>query len=521
MSGELPSVLASSEASTTYDFSGIRTTRHSADQATANIPSTGGTHEPNDAPYGPVFFKHSGVNPFVDTEDDALSTFGLDVDTGSFTILRSYLDRGHRPPAEAVRVEEVLNYFDFDLPSPAEGADFALRLDGGKTPFTPGDRYRLLRIGLKARDIPMIERGPVVLVFVIDTSGSMAREDRLEIVKLALLQLVDQLEPRDHVGIVTYGDRGEVRIKPTTDREKLKLAILGLQSGGSTNAAEGLMLGYQLASSMALEGGSRRVVLCSDGVANVGATGPDSILEQIFRYPAMRQVELTTVGVGMGNYNDVLMEQLADKGNGRYAYVDSLAEAERLFVQELTGTLHTVGAEAKAQVEFDPQAVERYRLIGYENRDIADADFRNNRVDAGEVGAGHTVTALYEIKLRRNFPPRQRLGTLRLRYRPAVFAGDDDGGFVEIEEPITRGQVSKSWSGVAPQAKLAALIAEFAEILRGSYWSKGSTMSALEREVAELEPSFEGNESFAEFHRLVGLAAKLESPATASDDIGE
>jgi Ca-activated chloride channel family protein len=380
----------------------------------AAAPSTGGTAEPNDQPYGDMFFKSAGVNPFVDTEDDALSTFGLDVDTGSYTLVRSYLERGHLPPAESVRVEEFVNYFDFG-DAPPVGGDFAVVTETAPTPFGSGERYQLMRVGIRGREVESSQRAPATLIFVVDVSGSMAREDRLGLVKKSLFLLLDQLHPNDQVGLVVYGARGRVLLEPTSDLEAIRSAVDRLQSEGSTNAEEGLLLGYQLAEQFFRPGAIHRIVLCSDGVANVGRTGPDSILERIGE-GGERGIELSTVGFGMGNYNDVLMEQLADRGDGNYAYVDGLAEARRVFVENLTGMLQTIASEARVQVEFDPEVVERYRLLGYENRDIADERFRDDTVDAGEIGAGHSVTALYEIKLAEAVKAREVLATVRLRY---------------------------------------------------------------------------------------------------------
>jgi Mg-chelatase subunit ChlD len=316
----------------------------------ASGASTGGTAEPNDRPYGDVFFEPTGVNPFIDTEDDNLSTFGLDVDTGSYTVARRYLEDGNLPPAAAIRVEEFINYFDYGDPAPRRG-DFAIAMEGAPSPFADGPRYQLLRFGITARDVSPRERRPATLIFVVDTSGSMEHGDRIGLVKRALTLLLDELGREDRVGLVEYSTRARVLLEPTRDKLEVERALRRLVPHGSTNAEEGLLLGYELADEYFRRGGINRVILCSDGVANVGRTGPDSILERIER-EAGRGIEITTVGFGMGNYNDLLMEQLADRGNGRYAYVDNLQEAQRIFVEDLTGTLQTVARDAKAQVEF-------------------------------------------------------------------------------------------------------------------------------------------------------------------------
>jgi Ca-activated chloride channel family protein len=444
------------------------------------LPSTGGTAEPNDKPYGDVFFEHTGVNPFVDSEDDRLSTFGLDVDTGSFTVARRYLRDGNLPPRAAIRIEEFVNFFDYG-DAPPRRSDFRLIVEGAPSVFAAGDRTYTLRLAVKAREVDAADRPPAVLVFCIDVSGSMNRENRLGLVKKALFELLENLRRDDHVGLVVYGSSGRVLLKPTTDHDEIRRAIDRLQAGGATNAEQGLVLAYDLLRDGDDDGRLRRVILCSDGVANVGRTGPDSILERI-RREASGGIELTTVGFGMGNYNDTLMEQLADSGNGRYAYVDGLSEARRIFVEELTGTLLTLGHDAKAQVEFDPDVVSRWRLLGYENRDIADHLFRDPTVDAGEIGAGHTVTAIYEVKLRPKVGRRDRVATLRLRYRPMGETRE-----IELDETLRVSHLAKSWEDASPALKLASSVAEFAEILKGAYWARDGDLDDVQRRVRLLE----------------------------------
>ena len=474
--------------------------------AAAAPPSTGGTAEPNGRPYGDVFFESSGVNPFIDTEDDALSTFGLDVDTGSYGVVRRYLRDGHLPPEAAVRVEELVNAFDYHDAAP-ESADFALSVEGAPSPWAPGERYYLLRVAVKGREVSRADRRPADLIFVIDVSGSMGREDRLGTVKRSLGLLLDQLDERDRVGLVVYGSRGEVLLEPTGDLEAIRRTIERLVPTGATNAEEGLVLAYELAARSRREGAISRVVLCSDGVANVGRTGPDAILARVGE-AARQGIELTTIGFGMGNYNDVLMERLADTGNGRYAYVDSLDEARRIFVEELTGTLQTIAAEARAQVEFDERAVARYRLIGYENRDIADERFRDDTVDAGEIGAGHAVTVLYEVKLRKRVGRRVRLATVHVRYRPA-----ESQRFVEVEREITRRDLAPEWEEGSAAYRLATVVGRFAEILRGAYWARDGDLEALHREARGLADELRGDQRVAELADLVGRASDLSTGA--------
>lgn len=465
-------------------------------------PSTGGTHEPNDAPYGDMFFKGYGTNPFIDTEDDAQSTFGLDVDTGSFTLARSYLERGHLPPSEAIRVEEFVNYFGYGDPAPRRD-EFTITAEGGPSPFASGPRYQLVRFGIKGREISSAERQPAMLIFVVDVSGSMQQENRLGLVKRSLELLLDQLQPEDQVGLVVYGSRGRVLLEPTSDKYAIERSIQHLVPNGSTNAEEGLTLAYDLARTYRRRGAINRIILCSDGVANVGRTGPESILQRI-QSGADQGVELTTIGFGMGNYNDLLMEQLADQGDGSYAYVDTLDEARRVFVENLTGTLQTIASDAKVQVEFNPETVSRYRLIGYENRDIADDRFRDDSVDAGEIGAGHEITALYEIKLQEDVGKRDLLATLRLRYRSKA-----TGEVVESAVDLTRRNISRRWENASPALRLSSVVAEFAEILKGSYWAKDGSLDRLEQRATVVAADFRGDREVQDLVTLIGQARRL------------
>lgn len=431
-------------------------------------PAHGGSAIVNGQAFDAMFFKHHGVNPFVDTEDDHLSTFAIDVDDASYVMTRSYVDRGAVPPEEAVRVEEFINHFEYDYEAP-DDRPFTVHMEGVPSRF--GKNSQLLKIGIKGKEISDRNRKPANLVFVIDVSGSMNREDRLELVKKGLRFMVNKLKTNDRVGIVIYGSSAEVLLKPTSirDRREIHDAIQSIYPGGSTNAEAGLRLGYKLANRQFDRNRINRVILCSDGVANVGVTGPDKLLQQIKRY-AERGIMLTTVGFGMGNYNDVLMEKLGDYGNGNYAYVDDLVEARRVFVENLTGMLQVIARDVKIQVDFNPEIVASYRLLGYENRDIADRDFRNDRVDGGEIGAGHQVTALYEIKLHR-YASRQPLGKVFVRFKDPTGEEVDELSF-GISGKIFR----SSFNYASTDTRLAAVAAEYAEILRGSYWARDSQL---------------------------------------------
>lgn len=474
--------------------------------------STGGTDEPNDRPYGDVFFESAGVNPFVDTDEDHLSTFGLDVDTGSFTVIRRYLEDGHRPPKDAVRLEEVVNFFDYADPAPVHG-DFAVRLEGAPNPFGPqggvNERHRLVRVGIKAREVDAARRKPSVLTFVVDVSGSMDQENRLGLVKRALGLLVAELREDDRVGLVVFGSEARTILEPKTDRSAIREAIERLRAEGSTNAEAGLSLGYDVARRAYRSDANNRLILCSDGVANVGNTGPQSILKRIGT-ETRHGIDLSTVGFGMGNYNDVLMERLADKGDGRYAYVDTIEEADRIFVQGLSGTLQTIAKDAKVQVEFDPRVVQSWRLLGYENRDIADDKFRDDTVDAGDIGAGHAVTALYEVKLAERpaaGKANPAIATVHLRW----FSKEAER-VIESVQALPLDRLAGKWKNASPAFRLATLAGQFAEILRGSHWAKGESPVEVARRARELADQTSGklHTQAIDLATLADLAARAK-----------
>ena len=470
--------------------------------------SIGGSATVNDEPYDVTFFKHYGVNPFIDTEDDHLSTFAVDVDTASYTVARRFVQDGNLPDPDSVRVEEFVNYFDQGYERPEEGA-FAIHIDGSPSPFG-GENHWLMRVGLQGKSVSSEERKDATLIFTIDVSGSMGREDRLGLVKQSLRLLVDQLRPADKVGIVIYGSRGSVLLEPTDGEDKARImrAIDSLHSEGSTFVEDGLRLAYRMASRKVEPGRITRVIVLSDGVGNVGNTGAESILRQI-RENVEQGITLTTVGFGMGNYNDILMEQLANDGDGSYYYVDTLAEANRIFVENLTGTLQTIAKDGKIQVEFNPDVVSRYRLLGYENRRVDDQDFRNDAVDAGEIGADHSVTALYELKLKDG--ASGLLSTVRVRYE------DPDSGVVsEIYREFNREDLESSLEQASPRFQMAAVVAEYAEILRESYWAQEGSMEAVISQARRIQQLLPEEIDFAEFTDLAVRTERIQSLQSGS-----
>lgn len=461
----------------------------------------GGSGTVNDAAYDLTFFQHHGVNPFIDTEDDNLSTFAMDVDTASYTVARRFIRDGNLPDPASVRVEEFVNYFDQDYAPPSDGA-FAVHVDGSPSPFG-GEKHWLLRVGLQGREIAAHARQDATLVFAIDVSGSMAREDRLELVKRSLRLLVEELRPSDEVGIVIYGDRASVLLHPTNGGEKRAIlsAIDRLRPGGSTFVEDGVRLAYEMASTRVRFGRITRVLLLSDGVGNVGRTGADAILDRV-KFHLSEGVTLTTVGVGMGNYNDILMEQLANDGDGSYHYVDTLAEARSVFVDNLVGTLQNIAKDAKIQVQFNPAVVRSYRLLGYENRAVADQDFRDDSVDAGEVGAGHSVTALYEIKLHDGVDGP--LGIVSVRYEDP-----DTRRVVEAARTFQRWELEMVFAKTSPRFQLAAVVAEYAEILRESYWAQDGNLAHVAAEADRIRWLLPHDADVVEFAALTREAERL------------
>ena len=459
----------------------------------------------NDAAYDLTFFQHHGVNPFIDTEDYHFSTFAVDVDTASYSVARRFVQDGNIPVPDSVRVEEFVNYFEQDYAPPESGA-FAVHIEGSPSPFG-GEKHLMLRVGLEGKAIPQDARKNATLVFAIDVSGSMGREDRLGLVQRSLRLLVEELRPADRVGIVVYGNRGRVLLEPTDGGEKQAImgAINSLVPSGSTYVEDGLRLAYKMAAEEVQPGRITRVLLLSDGVGNVGRTGAESILSQI-RPQVDAGVSLTTVGFGMGNFNDVLMEQLANDGDGAYHYVDTLTEARRVFVENLVGTLQNIAKDTKVQVDFNPAVVRSYRLLGYENRDVADEDFRDDTVDAGEVGAGHSVTALYELKLHDD--DDGVVSTVFLRYEDP-----DTGEINEISRQFQRNELVSQFLLASPKFQLSTVVAEYAEILRESYWAREGSLQTVADEAARLRRLIPEDADIAEFASLTGKAEQLWTSA--------
>ncbi len=444
-----------------------------------------------------MFFEEYGVNPYILTEVDNLSTFSLDVDTGSYSIARRYLQDGLQPPPEAIRVEEFVNSFDQGYQIPPN-TDFAVYADGAPSPFHNDSTY-FLRIGVQGYESSEEVRPSANLTFVIDVSGSMAQENRLGLVKQSLEILVNRMRADDTIAIVVYGSDARVILPPTngSDRNTILSAIYSLDTEGSTNLEAGLLLGYEMANRAYKFDGINRVILASDGVANVGNTSADGIAAQIRGY-ADSGIQLTTIGFGLGNYNDVMMEQLADQGDGNYGYIDTLEEAENLFVDNIMSTLQVIGLDAKIQVEFDRNVVQQYRLIGYENRAIADEDFRNDTIDAAEFGAGHTAAAIYAVQL---VPGAQgRIATVNLRWQ------DPDTRIVkEINGVFTTENLVRSFDDAPLHYQLAVVVSQYAELLRHSYWVEGFNLRDLQIRAERLASQMD-DEDVWELANLISMS---------------
>ena len=357
----------------------------------ADAPAESGIISPSQDDYDVIH-----ENPFQRVTDHPLSTFSIDVDSASYAVVRRYLTDGQRPPKDAVRIEELVNYFTYSYAPPTDGRPFAVHLDAAPCPWNPA--HQLARVAIKARELDKAARPAVNLVFLIDVSGSMSSDNKLALVKRSLQTLAKQLDERDRLSIVVYAGAAGV-VLPTTHGDQTQAildALERLEAGGSTAGGAGIQLAYQTARAQFVSGGVNRVILCTDGDFNVGLTQRGD-LESLIETEAKSGVYLTILGFGMGNYKDSTLELLSNKGNGNYGYVDDFSEARRLLVDQMLGTLITVAKDVKIQVEFNPARVAGYRLVGYENRMLRKEDFNNDKIDAGDVGAGHNVTAFYEL----------------------------------------------------------------------------------------------------------------------------
>ncbi|PYS83939.1 MAG: hypothetical protein DMF67_06615 [Acidobacteria bacterium] len=466
-------------------------------------------------------------NPFLEAARAPLSTFSIDVDTASYSNTRRFLSEGRLPPKDAVRIEELINYFNYDYPQPSGSAPFSVTAEVADCPWNA--RHKLVHIGLQGRRVSTEDMPPANLVFLIDVSGSMNEPRKLPLVKSSLRTLAEQLSARDRVAIVVYaGTSGLVLPSTPGDRKgEIIAAIDRLEAGGSTNGGEGIQLAYRVAQDNFIRGGTNRVILSTDGDFNVGVTGDDALV-RLIEEKRKSGIFLSVLGVGTGNLNDSMMEKLADRGNGNYAYIDTDAEARKALGEQVGGTLLTIAKDVKIQVEFNPRAVSGYRLIGYENRLLADRDFNDDRKDAGEIGAGHTVTALYEI-----VPAGQKVenpGVDALKYQqPARDAQDAPQGTGELltiklryKEPnadaskllsVGVADNNASYRNASENFRFASAVAEFGLLLRGSPY-KGQSSYEGTSELARASAGADLHGYRTEFVRLVERARSLSESSS-------
>ncbi len=467
-------------------------------------------------------------NIFQETKSNPLTTFSIDVDRAGYSNVRRMLNAGMMPAKDAIRIEEMVNYFDYDYPQPTTNEPVTINSELSDSPWNKG--LKLLKIGIQAQKISTENLPASNLVFLIDVSGSMATPERLPLVKQALYLLTDQLRSQDKVSIVVYAGAAGLVLSPTSDKNKIKNALENLQAGGSTSGGEGIKLAYKIAAENLIKGGNNRVILASDGDFNVGVSS-EAELKSLIEEKRNSGVFLSILGFGMGNYKDNKMETLADKGNGNYAYIDNLQEAQKVFVHEFGGTMFTVAKDVKLQLEFNPTLVKAYRLIGYENRMLRNEDFNDDKKDAGEMGSGHTVTALYEIvpvgiesAYLKNIDTLKyqtenglsvaaksnEVLTVKLRYK------SPDENKSKLMEKVIIDQHT-AFDKASENFRFAAAVAEFGLLLRQSEF-KGM---ANYEQIIELAKNAKGSDDEgyrAEFIKLVKTAKMLDKTVVASKD---
>ena len=483
-------------------------------------------YPPRPIPPGGESYKGSEENPYLRPQDAPLSIFGIDVDSASYANVRRFLDDGNLPPADAVRVEELVNYFRYNYPEPEDGTPFRVSTEVHSCPWNP--KHLLARIGLKAKEIDTSGRPPANLVFLIDVSGSMADENKLPLLKRGMRLLAEKVRDDDMVSIVTYAGTAGVALEAGTGREKTRIVsvIDALESGGSTNGQGGIQMAYDLARRHFIKGGVNRVLLATDGDFNVGVSDTDTLVKMM-QDEAKSGVFLSVLGFGTGNLQDNRLESLADKGNGQYAYIDTFHEARKVLLEQASGTLLTVAKDVKVQVEFNPATVGAYRLIGYENRMLEAKDFNDDRKDAGEIGAGHTVTVLYEIALPGDPNADPKVDPLKyqekentLDLKPAPVKADNTAELMTVklrykqpdksESARTQDVPVKAAVSAEPDRdfQFAAAVAAFGMLLRKSDFADGASMD-LVLDLARQGKGDDPDGYRAEFIKLAKTAKEL------------
>ncbi len=470
-------------------------------------------------------------NPIKRVAEEPVSTFSVDVDTGAYSNVRRFLEAGTMPPHDAVRIEELVNYFTYDYRGPRSPEEpFAVAAEVARTPWN--QQSYLLRIGLRGFDIERSERPAANLVFLIDVSGSMSSHDKLPLVVKSLKMLANELTADDRLSIVVYAGAVGTVLEPTPgdQRGEILSALDRLRAGGSTAGEAGIQQAYALAAQARIEGGINRIILATDGDFNVGVSDLRALKDLIVR-KRESGITLTTLGFGTGNYNEALMEQMANVGNGNYAYIDRLSEARKVLVEEMDATLFTIAKDVKIQIEFNPAVVAEYRLIGFENRLLRREDFRNDKMDAGDIGAGHTVTALYEIVLvgspgqqvaplryvadssEKNDQRAEEIAYLKLRYKLP-----EESESRLIEQPLATSLLASADSPPSADLRFAAAVAAFGQLLRGGEHTRGfsyDNVTALARRARGDDPyGYRG-----QFLSLVDLASSLDERQRNPDEL--
>jgi Ca-activated chloride channel family protein len=473
-------------------------------------------------------YDHITENKFLKVSDNPLSTFSIDVDAASYSNVRRFLNQGQLPPAGAVRIEEMVNYFHYEYPQPTGNDPFSINTEISDAPWNK--EHKLVLIGLQGKKIPTENLPASNLVFLIDVSGSMSGPERIGLVKASMKMLVDQLRDQDKVAMVVYAGAAGMVLPPTSgaNKTKIKEAIDNLEAGGSTAGGAGIKLAYKTANEYFIKGGNNRVILCTDGDFNVGESSDDA-MERLIENERKSGVFLTVLGYGMGNYQDAKMQKLADKGNGNHAYIDGITEAKKVLVNEFGGTLFTIAKDVKLQIEFNPAKVQGYRLIGYENRMLAKEDFNDDKKDAGELGSGHTVTALYEVipagvnsdflktvdslKYQKNIAPLSKSSqtdeilTVKFRYK----APDGDVSKL-IEHPVKDKQISIAKT--SDNFRFAASVAQFGMLLRNSEFKSNASYS----DVLTLARKAKGNDEEGYRSEFIRLAESAQLLAKANPE---
>ncbi len=464
-------------------------------------------------------YQKNEVNPVHRVADDAISTFSIDVDTGSYTNTRRYLNDGRLPPIDAIRAEEMINYFDYQYPQPNSVHPFSVTTETVDSPWK--EHAKLIKIGIQAKDLSTKQLPPANLVFLVDVSGSMNADDKLPLVKQTLRILTEQLRPQDKVTIITYASGEKLVLEPTLGEQKDKIlrVINQLQAGGATAGEQAIQLAYKAAEKAFIKNGINRILLATDGDFNVGITDFNT-LKGMVAEKRKSGISLTTLGYGTGNYNEELMEQIADAGDGNYSYIDNKNEAKKVVQRQLSSTLATVAQDVKIQVEFNPATVKEYRLVGYENRMLKQEDFNNDKVDAGDIGAGHNVTAIYEI-----IPVGQQGWLNDSRYQAPIksdTAKKSEYAFVNLryklpnqEKSILLSQAvnvkSKTLAQANNDTRFAIAVASYAQQLKGGQYNGAmgwDQIIQLAQQSAKPDP-YQMREEFIDLAKIAkSLSAK-------------